>query len=149
MKIEEAIKSRFMNAVHKAVVNVMYTSNWLRDQQGGVFKEYDLLPQHYNVLRILMGRHPEPVSPGAIRDVMLDKGADVTRLLNKLEEKNLIERRICPENRRMIDVSLTEAGTALAAEMTEKVKVITKTFQGNLSEEDAELLNQLLDKLRG
>jgi DNA-binding MarR family transcriptional regulator len=149
MKIEEAIKAKFPNSVHKAVVNVMFTSNWLRDQQAQVFSEYDLLPQHFNVLRILLGKHPQPVSPGAIKEVMIDKGTDVTRLLNKLEERGLIERRICLENRRMIDVLLTAGGLALANELSVKVKETTSPYHEQLTPEEAELLSQLLDKLRG
>lgn len=149
MKIEAAIKARFLSPLHKAVVNVMFTSNWLRDQQAQVFSAYDLLPQHFNVLRILSGSYPEPVSPGAIREVMIDKGSDVTRLLNKLEERGFIERRICPDNRRMIDVLLTQNGLLLAREMAEKIKETTAVLEHNLTAEEAETLNLLLDKLRG
>ncbi|MCU0345341.1 MAG: MarR family transcriptional regulator [Saprospiraceae bacterium] len=149
MKIEEAIKTKFLNPIHKVAVNISYTSNWLRDEQAHVFKEHDLLPQHFNVLRILAGKHPEPVSPGVIKEVMIDKGADVTRLLAKLEERGFVQRQIRLDNRRMIDVSITGDGLALTNGLAKKIKETTKTIQQNITPEEAEQLSHLLDKLRG
>ena len=90
MKIEEAIKQgRFGSNFHKAVVNLIYTSNWLRDAHTDLFRKYGILSQHFNALRIIKGRHPKPVSAGEIKEVLLDKASDVTRLLDKLVNLDL------------------------------------------------------------
>src|SRR5690554_454998 len=98
MRIEEAIKQgKFRNNYQKAVVNLIFTSNWLRDAQGEFFKEYDILPQHFNALRIIKGRHPKPVSAGEIKEVLLDKASDVTRLLDKLVNLGYVHRQLCEQ----------------------------------------------------
>ncbi|HEY8916321.1 MAG TPA: MarR family transcriptional regulator, partial [Chitinophaga sp.] len=91
MRIEEAIKQgKFSNNFHKALVNLIFTSNWLRDANAEIFKKYDILPQHFNALRIIKGRHPKPVSAGEIKEVLLDKASDVTRLLDKLVKQGYV-----------------------------------------------------------
>ncbi len=150
MKIEDAIKqSNFKNKLQKATVNIIYTGNWLRDLHLNTFKSFDLLPQHYNILRIIKGRHPEAVSPGQIKEVMLDKGNDVTRLIDKLVKKHLVKRKTCPENRRKIDITLTEKGMEVLEEMTREMDKINRRFFRQISEEEAALLSDLLDKFRG
>lgn len=149
MKIEKAINSQFINSTHKAVVNIFYTNNWIRDKQAEVFASYGLQPQHFNILRILAGKHPQPVSPGEIKEVMIDKGPDVTRLLEKLEKKKLLKREICLSNRRKIDVHITEEGLTLAKTFGEKIKHAMKDIGENLTQEEAEQLSFLLDKMRG
>lgn len=149
MRIEEEIKSHFDDEWQKAVVNILFTSHWIRDLHVTILKEHDLQPQHYNVLRIVKGSHPKPVAPGYIRDVMLDKGADVTRLLNKLEEKKYIHREICQSNRRMIDVHLTPLGVNFLEIINPQIQQMAKNMHKCLKRKDAELLSNLLDKLRG
>lgn len=149
MRIEEAIKQKFGDSYQKAVVNLIYTGNWMRDKQSALFKAYDILPQHYNILRILKGKHPKPVSPGEIKEVMLDKGNDVTRLLDKLVAKGLVKRGLCEENRRKMDVLITEEGLKFVEVLSEPVKQVNQDVRNNISVEEAEQLSDLLDKLRG
>ena len=114
MKLEEAIKQdHFTDNYEKAVINILYTANWLRDIQNSFFKEYGLLIQHYNALRIINGRYPKPISPGEIKEVMLDKSNDLTRLLDKLVDKDLIKRELCENNRRKMDIVITAKGRKL------------------------------------
>ena len=88
MEIDKVIKQqRFKNEFQKAIINLFYTSNHFRDMHSNVFKRFDIQGQHYNVLRILKGKHPQPVSPGYIKEVILDKGADLTRLVDKLVKR--------------------------------------------------------------
>ncbi|MGZ3883347.1 MAG: MarR family winged helix-turn-helix transcriptional regulator [Bacteroidia bacterium] len=149
MKIEDAIKqSKFESGHQKAIINIIYTANWLRDAQADVFKQHDILSQHYNILRIVKGKHPDPVSPGQIKEVMLDKGNDVTRLIDKLVKKNFLKRHLCEENRRKVDINITEKGLAFLKKMSEPIKKQSDAIKKQLSEKEAELLSDLLDKLR-
>lgn len=150
MKIDEEIKQRkFENNFHKALINIHYTNSWYRDILNATFKAYDIHPQHYNILRILKGKYPEPVTPGYIKEVMLEKGTDLTRLLDKLERKNLIVRRICPSNRRNIDINITDGGILLLDKIHPVFIDLSNKISKNLSEKEAETLSNLLDKLRG
>lgn len=150
MKIEKVIKqTTFEDSYQKAIVNLIYTGNWMRDKQNSLFKKYGLLPQHYNILRILKGRHPHAVCPGDIKEVMLDKGNDLTRLLDKLVKKGFVKRGLCEENRRKMDVMLTKEGLGFIAEIELPIKDLHAEFKKYLSQNEAEQLSHLLDKLRG
>lgn len=149
MKIEEAIKqSKFTDSYQKAIINLMYTGNWLRDEQVRLLKPHDILPQHFNVLRIIKGRYPEPVSPGEIKEVLIDKANDLTRLLDKLEKKGWVKRRLCPTNRRKMDVTLTTKGLKFIEESTASIEPFAKVIKGRISDKEAEIISKLLDKIR-
>lgn len=149
MKIEEAIKqSRFADNYQKVVVNMLYTGNWIRDEQIGLLKPFDLLPQHFNALRIIRGRHPQPVSPGEIKEVLIDKANDLTRLLDKLEKRGFIKRNLCPTNRRKMDVTLTPRGLKVVEETSQAMQVFVKRMKRQLTDKEAASLSRLLDKMR-
>ena len=149
MSIEQDIKqASFKTSLEKAVVNVLYTYNWLRDQSQDVYKPYGIKMQHYNVLRILKGKHPESLSPGEIKEVMLDKAPDLTRLLDKLVGMKLVKRDICPENRRRMDVNITNTGIQILEKLTKDQKKKNIDIANRLSESEAEQLSNLLDKIR-
>ena len=148
MDIREAINQKsFNSSFEKAVVNLVYTHNWYRDKNRGVFKAYGFKMQHYNILRILNGSHPKALSPGEIKEVMLDKSPDLTRLIDKLVDMELVDRHICPDNRRKMDVFITKKGTQILAEINEKQENV-QTMQSQLTDAEAEQLSNLLDKLR-
>ncbi len=150
MGIEEAIKQqRFEDNYQKAIINLVYTANWLRDEQIKLLKQYDILPQHFNALRIIRGRHPEPISPGEIKEVLLDKANDLTRLLDKLEKKGYIERRVCPANRRKVDIRMTVRGTNFTNKVTKMLVPLNKKIEEHISDKEAGKISQLLDKMRG
>jgi DNA-binding MarR family transcriptional regulator len=150
MEIEMAIKQSKFNDVHqKLVVNLLFTSNWLRDAQNSLMKQYDILPQHYNILRILNGKHPNASCPGDIKEVMIDKGTDVTRLLDKLVHKGLVKRNLCEENRRKMDIYITEEGLKLLENIESPLQDHLKEIKNRVSEKEAELMSTLLDKIRG
>ncbi len=149
MKLEDEIKqSKFESNYQKAIINIIYTSNWLRDQQMDVFRAFDVLPQHYNVLRIIKGKHPNPCSPGEIKEVMLDKGNDVTRLVDKLVKKGLVKRNLCESNRRKIDITITEKGLTFIKELNDPMKKQLSVMKKTVSEKEAGFLSDILDKLR-
>jgi DNA-binding MarR family transcriptional regulator len=150
MQIEKAIKqSKFNDVYQKLVVNMLFTSNWLRDGQNSLLKQYDILPQHYNVLRILKGKYPDPSSPGDIKEVMIDKGNDVTRLLDKLVHKGLVKRNLCEENRRKMDVYITEEGLKLLKDIEKPLQNFLTDIKQRITEQEAESMSSLLDKMRG
>lgn len=151
MKIEKVIKQSagFKTSHEKAAVNLIYTSSWFRDTQNTLFKGHRILPQHYNVLRILKGKHPESVSPGTIKEVMLEKNNDVTRLLDKLVIKGLVKRRLCPVNRRKMDINITGKGIRLLQELEAPIKKHLTEMKRKLTDKEAEQLSNLLDKMRG
>jgi DNA-binding MarR family transcriptional regulator len=148
MKIDEAIQSRFRNDRHRAGVNLMYTSNWLSDQVGQSLKNHGLTLQQFNLLRIIRGAAPQPVSVKYIRERMLDKMSDVSRVVEKLREKQLIDRRECPSDRRNVDITLTKAGAAKLQEVDTRLDTIDHVFN-TLTDLEVEQFNALLDKLRG
>lgn len=149
MKIENAIKqTKFENSLQKAMINLFFTANWFRDKQQAMFEEFDVLPQHFNILRIIKGKHPMPVCPGGIKEVMIDKSPDLTRLLDKLVKKGLVERKLCDINRRKMDITLTASGLILLEEMNAKIKRVMEEINVNITMEEAETLSNLLDKMR-
>lgn len=150
MKFEHVIKQqRFASPLQKAVLNVLYTSNWLRDQQAEVFAGESITAAQFNILRILKGSHPKKLSPGEIKEVMLDKQPDVTRLVDKLVALGYVKRENSSEDRRRMEVWLTPAGLRKLVSLNEKVMVAAAQLQGRLTEKESETLSTLLDKLRG
>jgi DNA-binding MarR family transcriptional regulator len=149
VKIDDEIKSKFDSNIQKAMVNIIYTHNFFWQSQVTMLKKHAIQPQHYNVLRIIKGKHPNPVSPGEIKKVMLDKGADVTRLLDKLEKMGAVKRKLCDSNRRMMDVNITDKGIKLLAAIAPEIKKNASVQLKNISEQEAQKLSDLLDKIRG
>lgn len=149
MKLEKAIKQKkFESPQIKAMLNIMYTSNWLMAEFRDVYKPFNITPQQYNVLRILRGRHPESVNPSEIKEVMLDKNPDITRLCDRLLGMGLIERSIDNINRRKMNIGITEKGFALLDQIYPLLSAQQSQIF-NRSDIDFELLSDLLDQLRG
>lgn len=149
MKLEDAIQQRkpFSNLRQRMAVNLIYTSNWLISRQKDFFKGFDITVQQYNVLRILRGRHPDPISTSDIRGRMLDRMSDVSRIVDRLVRKDLVIRSTCKQDKRLVDVVITESGLSLLASIDaqwEEMDLLTST----LSQEEVQLINDLLDKFR-
>jgi DNA-binding MarR family transcriptional regulator len=149
MDIKQLIKQEnFRDNYHKAMINLFYTSNFFRDAHVHIFKKYKIQGQHFNVLRILKGKHPEPVSPGYIKEVILDKGRDLTRLIDKLVELKWVSRKICEDNKRRMNINLTAKGLEVVEKITNELVMVDQKIK-HLSEEEYEQLSNLLDKMRG
>jgi DNA-binding MarR family transcriptional regulator len=149
MKIEAAIRQvKPMEPLQKAIINLMYTYNWHMERSAALFKPFDITPQQFNVLRILRGRHPEPVPVGEVKSVMLDKNPDLTRLSDRLLQKGLIRRDLNPQNRREVLLEISAEGLRLLEQIDLEMDRSKAQWQ-NLSDAEAELLSDLLDKLRG
>ena len=149
MTIEEAIQQKkpFRNHHHKAAVNLIYTHNWLVNQIKSILKPYKITMQQYNVLRILRGAGT-PISTSIIRERLLDKMADTSRMVDRLYQKNLVIRSECGHDKRLVDVSLSETGLALVEELDHLINDMDK-LMSNLTSDEAEKLSILLDKARG
>jgi DNA-binding MarR family transcriptional regulator len=148
MSIEKAIhQKKFGNDYEKAVVNILYTASWLDALTIQSLKPFGISPQQFNVLRILRGADPSVVRLADITERMLDKNSNATRLVEKLRQKNLLEREVCPSNRRQVDISITQKGLDLLAEI-DKLSSNWIDPLRSLSKTEAQQLNILLDKLR-
>lgn len=147
MKIEDAINQRkFESPLHKAIINLLYTYNWLSDKQQATFQQFDVTLQQYNVLRILRGQHPNAVSVGDVKAVMLDKNPDLTRLCDRLVKKKLVKRELNVENRRQVLLKILPLGLDLLKKMEPSMKVAMSSMK--LTDTQAQQLSDLLDKIR-
>ncbi|NBY24895.1 MAG: MarR family transcriptional regulator [Chitinophagaceae bacterium] len=148
MGIEQDIQqSQFRNSFQKAAINLLYTSGWLRDRMKVLFDKEDITAQQFNILRILRGSFPTPLSTLQIRDRMLEKMSDTSRLVDRLVVKGLVKKITAETDRRLVDVLITEKGKKLLsridAQQTEMDAILN-----NLTEKEAEQLSELLDKMR-
>jgi DNA-binding MarR family transcriptional regulator len=147
MGIESDIQqTKFRNTHQKAVINLIYTTNWLVAKQQHFLKPFGITSQQFNILRILRGQHPKSISGTVIKSRMLDQNSDVSRLLDRLELKKLINKNVCPNDKRAVDVSITEAGLELLANIDKQEKAMDNVL--HLSDEEASQLSNLLDKAR-
>lgn len=146
MKIEEEIKQQKFRTPHqKALINLIYTSNWLQSKQQDFFKNFGVTAAQFNILRILKGQHPASISATEIKSRMLDRNSDVSRLLDRLATKKFITKSTCPNDRRAADVTITQTGLDLLETMADRVDDNALA----LTDEEANTLSLLLDKCRG
>jgi DNA-binding MarR family transcriptional regulator len=149
MKIEEELKSTVeYNNSTRVVLNVTYTQNVITDSFNEVIKPYDISGEQYNVLRILRGQKGQPANMCIIQERMLARTSNTTRLVDKLLLKDLVTRNVCPENRRKIEVLITQKGLDLLSELDPKVQKHAEFFSKNLTQEELIQLNTLLEKYR-
>jgi DNA-binding MarR family transcriptional regulator len=149
MKLEEEIKQKkFRNEYHKLAVNILYTQGWLLNSQSSLLKKYGITSAQYNILRILRGQYPNPASINLLKERMLDKMSDASRLVERLKQKDLVERKICPEDRRRVEVVITEKGLNLLKDVDTHIDEEDQLFK-RLKPDEAQLINNLLDKMRG
>jgi DNA-binding MarR family transcriptional regulator len=147
MSIEKDIQqTKFRNEYQKTVVNIIYTYNWVTEKTKQIFERGDVTPQQYNILRILRGAG-KPLSTLQIRQRMLDKMSDTSRIVDRLVKKQLVQKVICKTDRRLVDVTITDTGLQLL-EKLDSYNEEMDALLGNISEEEAKMLNHLLDKIR-
>lgn len=148
MSLEKEIKQeRFVNEHEKAVVNILFTSSWLHNIHSARLKPFDITPEQFNVLRILRGSHPEPLMLAEISARMLDKNSNATRLVEKLRQKGFLKRETCANNRRQVDISITEKGLSILKRIDGESEEWLKRLRG-ITKGEAGELNRILDKLR-
>jgi DNA-binding MarR family transcriptional regulator len=142
--ISKDIKSKFTSNKVKALINLKYTSNWLSSKENEFFKPYGISPQQYNILRILRGAKAK-MKVQIVKERMIERAPNATRLMDKLCDKNLIERERCEEDRRVVFVKITNQGLELLTTIDENNNI---SFLEKLTEEEATVLSDLLDKIR-
>lgn len=149
MEIEKELQqTRFKSNLHKAMLNLMFTASWVGCRQQRFFKEHDLSPQQYNVLRILRGQKGNPITMNGIQERMIDRSSNASRLIDKLQEKELADRITCEKDRRQVDIVITQKGLALLEELDPEIDDVESAY-GNITDEEAVELNRILNKLRG
>jgi len=147
MSLEKDIsQANFRNEHQKAAINLIYSYNWMNEQMKPFFERVDITSQQFNILRILRGAGA-PLSTLQIRQRMLDKMSDTSRIVDRLIAKGLVKKVVCKSDKRLVDVSITDKGKKLL-EKTDKHEAEMDALLGALSEADAKTLNKLLDKLR-
>ncbi len=147
MGIEKDINQQtFRNDYQKAAINLIYTYHWLNEKMKIYFDNEGITSQQFNILRILRGAGV-PISTMQIRERMLDKMSDTSRIVDRLVLKGLAQKNVCKNDKRLVDVSITAKGKKLLEKLDTHEKDMDATF-GNLSDSEAMQLNKLLDKIR-
>lgn len=148
MGIEQVIQqTKFSSEYHKLAVNLIYTSSWLSLAHQQVLKPFNLTIQQFNILRILRGQKGQPLSVNCLIERMIDKSSNASRIVDKLQEKGLVERTVCPNDRRQVEVRITPSGLALLQEVDQPMQNASLLLEG-IGEDDAKIVNDLLDKMR-
>ena len=148
MGIEKDIQqAKFRNPRQKAGINLIYTMAWMREKTKAIFDSEDITPQQFNILRILRGSFPDPLSTLQIRERMLEKMSDTSRIVDRLIAKGLVKKVTCKNDRRLVDVIITDKGKKMLERLDARQDEIDGVL-GNLSEKDANILSDLLDKIR-
>ncbi len=148
MGIEKDINQHhFTSESQKAVINLIYTSNWITEHIKQVLDDQDITLQQFNILRILRGSDPQPLSTLTIRERMLYKMSDTSRIVDRLVLKGLAFKKTCPIDKRLVDVSITEEGKKILEAIDQKQSEMISITK-NLSDVELKQLNTLLDNLR-
>ncbi|VAV83543.1 Transcriptional regulator, MarR family [hydrothermal vent metagenome] len=142
--ISKDINSKFPNIKVKALLNLIYSANWISSQQNTFFKPFGISPQQFNILRILRGAG-KPLKVQTIKERMLERSPNATRLMDKLCDKDFIDRIACPDDRRVVHIQITNKGLSLLKKIDKNMKA---DYLENLTEKEASQLSDLLDKIR-
>jgi len=149
MQIDKEIQStNFEDNYHKVVINISYTSGWLNNATREKFEEYNLTTQQFNILRILRGQYPNPATINLLKERMIDKMSDASRIVDRLIQKGMVSRCTNKKDRRAVDIRISDLGLDVLSKMDIEFKA-KDILKDNLTEEEAAKLSDLLDKLRG
>lgn len=148
MAIEQDIQQvTFKSARQKAMLNVLYTYGWVIERVKVFLAHEDITHQQFNILRILRGSFPEPLSTLQIRERMLDKMSDTSRIVERLLKKELVNKQVCTTDKRLVDVTISEKGLILLNRLEKKTNELD-SITSHLNTKDIDIVNQLLDKIR-
>lgn len=150
MDIEKEIGQSvsFKSELQRAAVNVLYTASWLNMKNTETLKPFDLTPQQFNVLRILRGQHPKPATVNLLMQRMLDKSSNASRLVDRLLEKGFVTRETNRQDKRAVDVYISQKGVDVLDTIDRTIGLL-ESHLDHLSESEARMLSDLLDKMRG
>jgi DNA-binding MarR family transcriptional regulator len=148
MSLERDIHQKaFRTEYQKGILNILYTHNHLMGKMSDIFKQFDTTLQQYNVLRILRGQYPQPASINVIKERMVEKMSDTSRIVERLRVKGLIDRSHGKVDKRSVEITITEKGLELLEKMQGPVDQMDSILS-NLSENEVRELNRLLEKIR-
>ncbi|WP_207532251.1 MarR family winged helix-turn-helix transcriptional regulator [Desertivirga arenae] len=148
MDLEKEIQSKFESDYQKVVVNVVYSYNWITSILKERLDDYQITLQQFNILRILRGQHPKPATINLLKERMLDKMSDASRIVDRLVQKGLVTRSVNQKDRRAVDIIISPEGLDILKKL-DPVITPEDILRANLSESEVKHLNLLLDKLRG
>lgn len=149
MKLEEEIHQyKFRNEHQKLMINLFYTYNVLSSRVQQFLKSENITMQQFNILRILRGQHPNPATNTMVKERMLDRNSDVTRIIDRMIREGLASRVNCEKDRRRVDITITEKGLSILKRLDERANEMDN-ISNRISENDALKMNELLDELRG
>lgn len=148
MGLQEDIRQeKFTSEYQRLMLNILVTSSWVYSKNSARLKGYGITPEQYNVLRILRGSHPEPLRLADVASRMIDKNSNATRLVEKLRLKGYVKRELCKNNRRQVDISITESGLKLVGAIDKEEPRWISEFK-TISKSEAAEMSRLLEKLR-
>lgn len=149
MGLENEIKqTQFSSENQKLIINLVFTNNWLMEKIKDLLASEDITMQQFNILRILRGSHPQPLSTLTIRERMLDKMSDTSRIVDRLVLKGLVSKKTCPTDKRLVDISITTVGQSVLEKVDAKETMMTGIISC-ITLDEMKTMNQLLDKIRG
>lgn len=149
MRLEDAIQQRrFRNEHLKAMVNILYSHSWLEERIKKFLKKRDVTMQQYNILRILRGAK-QPISTMQIRERMLDRMSDTSRIIDRMLIKEIVEKKLNSNDKRLVDITITDKGLQILNELDSLNHELDGILSATLSPGEAKMLNDLLDKMRG
>ena len=146
--IEEVLKMKFHSEKHRFLVNMVYTGNWMNNTFIEFLKPFRISPQQFNILRILRGAK-DWVTMNKIKELMIDKSPNATRLADKLLDKGFVERKRCDEDRRVVFLKITEEGLSLLAEIDKVDNLVHDLALERITDEEAKLMCEIFDRIRG
>jgi len=145
---KEIFSTKFVNNYQKASVNIVFTYNWLNNFIKSELDKYEITNQQFNVLRILRGQNPNPATINILKERMLDKMSDASRIVDRLVQKELVTRTTNRKDRRAVDILISKKGLDIL-DRIQMESIMIENLKNNLSEEEAKQLSDLLDKFRG
>lgn len=149
MKIEDVlVTNKFESEYHKATLNIIYTSNFIQSLLKERTDQERITLQQYNVLRILRGQSSKPATVNMLKERLLDRMSDVSRIIDRLVQKKLVSRCTSNKDRRAVDIFITEEGLEILQRLDKEMSILN-VIDENLTEDECKQLNYLLDKLRG
>ncbi len=148
MELDKEIQSKFESDYQKVVVNLVYTYNWITSIVKKRLSKHHVTMQQYNILRILRGQYPKPATINLLKERMLDKMSDASRIVDRLIQKGLVSRNINKKDRRAVDIIITAKGLEVLKKL-DPVITPDDILRANIGQDEVAALNALLDKLRG
>ncbi|MES2447568.1 MAG: MarR family transcriptional regulator [Bacteroidota bacterium] len=149
VQLQKEVKAaKFENIFQQALVNVIFTYHWSNQNVKEALSPFDITQQQYNVLRILRGQYPSPATVNLIKNRILDKMSDTSRIVDRLIQKGYVEKSVNNYDKRAVDIIISDKGLSLLKKMDKEID-FSSFIAPNITPEEAEQLNVLLDKMRG